>query len=237
MAGNKTQATFDKYASDYDRVQSQSMGVLGKDVEKFARYKVELVKEFLPETPQKILEFGCGTGRNLQYFRQFFRESEIWGCDISEDSLKIASERAPDVHLFSSENIAVFSDYQDKFDLLFLAGVLHHIRHDEHETWINAVGGTLKKHGYLIIFEHNPHNPITRHLVNSCPYDADAELLKLSNCKKILKKCGLAIKKTGYTLLFPWRLPFLLKIEKSLEYFPFGGQYYVMAEKMNRSEI
>jgi hypothetical protein len=35
----------------------------------------------------------------------------------------------------------------------------------------------LKEDGHFIIFEHNPINPVTRHLVKNCPFDADAVLL------------------------------------------------------------
>ena len=35
----------------------------------------------------------------------------------------------------------------------------------------------LKNDGQLIIFEHNPLNPITRKIVKECEYDEDAILL------------------------------------------------------------
>lgn len=49
--------------------------------------------------PQRILEVGCGTGRNLQSLRRIFPHAEITGVDLSADMLEIAKRKTSDVTL------------------------------------------------------------------------------------------------------------------------------------------
>ena len=78
---------FDEYAEDYDTLLGQQLNFFSEDVDYYARYKVDLVAELLgadaTDKPLKILEFGCGTGRNLVTFRQLFPNAELTGGDIS----------------------------------------------------------------------------------------------------------------------------------------------------------
>ncbi|WP_395752620.1 class I SAM-dependent methyltransferase [Prosthecobacter sp.] len=46
--------------------------------------------------PQRILEVGCGTGRNLPSLRRRFPRAHITGLDLSEQMLAIASKKVRD---------------------------------------------------------------------------------------------------------------------------------------------
>lgn len=55
--------------------------------------------ELLPDLPPspRILEVGCGTGRNLQRMQDLFPDGQRYGVDLSADMLKRARRRlAPD---------------------------------------------------------------------------------------------------------------------------------------------
>ena len=49
--------------------------------------------------PKRILEVGCGTGRNLNVLRATFPEAEVTGIDLSADMLGIARQRTKSVRL------------------------------------------------------------------------------------------------------------------------------------------
>jgi hypothetical protein len=92
----------------------------------------------------------------------------------------------------------------------------------------------LKKGGRLYFFEHNPINPLTKYLVKTCVFDADAKLLTYQYSKKILKEVSFKNLKTHFIIFLP-RMPWLKKllgIEKYLEWLPLGGQYMIRAQKL-----
>jgi len=98
---------------------------------------------------------------------------------------------------------------------------------------MNECKRVLKENAQLIIFEHNPYNPVTMKLVNTCPFDVNAQLLTYPVSKELLNRTGFSIKKKRYTIFIP-RKGFLEKltgIEKLLTWLPMGGQYYVIAGK------
>ena len=51
---------------------------------------------------RKILEVGCGTGRNLNALRSTFPDASITGLDLSRDMLRIAKKHTRDVHFIQS---------------------------------------------------------------------------------------------------------------------------------------
>ncbi len=79
----------------------------------------------LPKTPGRALEFGCGAGRFLRYFEAHFKE--VWGVDVSEEMLKLASQHNPrcKFHLITAMDLGFFPD--DHFDLVYSFLVLQHL--------------------------------------------------------------------------------------------------------------
>jgi S-adenosylmethionine-diacylgycerolhomoserine-N-methlytransferase len=71
--------------------------------------------------PRRILEIGCGTGRNLAELAQVFPHAEIVGLDLSAEMLRKARERieiyGPRVSLLQRVYNAPVSD-GDPFDLV-----------------------------------------------------------------------------------------------------------------------
>ena len=61
----------------------------------FGREEV-LVRAATVAKPQRILEVGCGTGRNLPGLRKRFPQSHITGVDLSEQMLTIAATKVRD---------------------------------------------------------------------------------------------------------------------------------------------
>jgi len=225
------EVVFDAFAENYDAVQRENLGVLGNDLNVFAHYKVQLTAELLASPPKMILEFGCGIGRNLPFFRQLFPRAMLHCCDISDASLQKAKEIIPDLVCFNSSSPETLTPFFETFDLVFLAGVLHHISFHERQIWINALATTLKPGGSMVIFEHNPWNPVTRHLVSTCPFDEGVLLVRPQDILKFLHQNELETSRVRYTLLFPWRHSVFVAVENFLNRIPLGGQYCILAEK------
>ena len=220
---------FDDYADAYENILHQQLSFFEKDTDYFAEYKTDLVSQSAVGKPQKILEFGCGTGRNLIFLKRNFPASRIYGCDISSKSLEVAARHNPEAVLFQSgKNKA---PYNDHFDLILVACVLHHIPPELWREKFIQLRDWLKIKGEIFIFEHNPYNPVTRRLVSSCPYDKGAVLLRPKEVASLLEGVGFRIIERRYVLFFPSLLRKLRFLEKKMAFIPLGGQYFLHAIK------
>lgn len=94
------------------------------------------------EPRMRVLDAGCGGGRNLVYFLRC--GYEVCGVDLSPEAVAhvraLASELAP--HLpadnFRAEAVEAMSFADDAFDLVISSAVLHFARDEEH--WRGMVG-------------------------------------------------------------------------------------------------
>jgi len=219
---------FDQFARDYDRVLGDSIPEGLNEDAYFAEYKVALMSRCLKDhQPRQILDFGCGAGRSLPHLKRYFPNAELWGFDVSEDSLKVARERMPAAHLFSDWAQAV----DVRFDAIIAANVFHHIPREYRQRALQRCYEGLGINGRMFLFEHNPLNPATRWIFERCPFDVDAEMLSLRTALELTKNAGFPSEQHGYTLFFPRPLAVLRRLEPYLKRLPLGAQYYVQMEK------
>lgn len=222
-----TKLDFDRFAESYNVTLAQAMPELGAEDGYFAEYKVALMARRVARQPLRILDFGCGIGRSLSYLRRYFPEAELWGFDLSQESLRIASQTQSDTKLCS-----VWTDIETvSFDAIFAANVFHHIAVPERLTALTQCHDVLSTDGEMFLFEHNPFNPVTRLIFERCPFDADAEMLSAGMARRMAKSAGFRHVMYRYTLFFPRPLAFLRRFEPLLARIPLGAQYYVQMAK------
>ena len=212
---------FDQYTHNYNDLLHEGTKFFTSNEEYFAKYKIDFVRAQVDHGVTRILEYGCGIGRNIPYLQSAFPGAEVVGTDISEASLEIAKSENPEAR------IEVEKPGLDlgQFDLIFVAGVFHHIAPVERPAVANLLATRLTGEGTLNVFEHNPYNPVTRKIVNDCPFDADAVLLKPSELKNLYDHAMLETIGHSYCLFVPPRLSWLVPLEKYLAWMPLGGQY------------
>ena len=219
---------FDKYSKNYDQLLQEQTSFFTENDAYFARYKVELARKRIDRPIRQLLEYGCGTGRNISFLESAFAGAKVTGCDISAESLEEAKTNAPNAE-FSLESDRVWPD--NEFQLIFVAGVFHHIPPAQRNSVMAALYRRLAPGGDLIVFEHNPYNPVTRRIVSNCPYDADAVLLKPRELRGRMQQGGFRDVQSGYCLFIPPSFKRLLFLEPRLQFLPLGGQYFVHARK------
>lgn len=220
MTKKHKKVDFDKFTNNYDQLLKEGTEFFSKSDYYFAEYKVKRTYDFYkPKKNQvKILEYGCGTGRNISFLKKYYPNAIITGADISLKSLQIAKKNNP------NEKFVHVKEVDGQFDLIFIAGVFHHIHPDLRVDVASHIKTLLKHNGLLIIFEHNPFNPITRRIVDKCPYDEDAILLYPSQLKKLFRD-RLDFITNRYTLFVPPIIPFSYQADKMLSLIPLGGQF------------
>lgn len=218
---------FDKFAENYHESLRKSLAVTRTSDEYQAEYKVRLLKNRLAQgiSDLDVLDFGCGVGLSLPYLLEQFSGSKIFATDVSEVSLDMVRARFPQVTIVGSALNTI-----EKFDLIFMSTVLHHITSSARVEILKKLRANLKPDGRLVVIEHNTYNPLTRRIVSNCPMDADAELISMRDIKKLLgASCGFKIRETGYCSFFPEPLKVLAKLDRVLKKIPLGGQYFVVA--------
>jgi len=225
---------FDQFATDYRQIHNENIKLTGADSQYFSEFKVKWLRQYYDnQQVGDILDLGAGDGTCLSYFSQYFPESTLKGIDVSELSIEEAvAKNIPNTEVLVYDGTKIpFSDNQ--FNLILVATVMHHIRFELHENLMKEAFRVLKPGGKIFIVEHNPHNPVTMHMVNTCPFDEDAVLLKPAYTKSLLKKTGFRNVKNHFTLFFP-RGGFFKAFhffEKYLVAIPIGGQYVGVGEK------
>ena len=209
---------FDDYAARYTDVHAANLKATGEAPEYFARYKVDCLKRLGIGSTASILDFGCGIGNLTTLLTEHF--ARVGGYDPSPESLKRVRERVPKATFFDSPETIP----RDEFDAVVMAGVLHHIPPERRPSVIDAARSALRPGGQLVVFEHNPFNPLTRRAVDTCPFDDDAILLKPSEVRRRLKQAGLSDVHQDYIVFFPAALSWLRRLEPNLGWLPVGAQ-------------
>ena len=240
---------FDNFANNYQDEAVSSLGIFGKYRNSSLSYKSEYLKHILPYEPKGILDFGCGIGLNIPYLRKNFPNTKLFGCDISQESIKIAVSK----NHFCDFNVITMVEnleyYKNKIDVIFISGVFHHIPYPEHEKWVNGFYELMNSGNHLVIFEHNIKNPMTANIVKNSVIDMDAVMLDPKYCKMLfntrffkagISKNGKGVKtvavknniKLRYTYFFPWRVKLFLTMEYIFYFMPVGAQYCLSVEKL-----
>jgi trans-aconitate methyltransferase len=219
---------FDDYTDSYNQLLKEETSFFSSSEEYFARYKVDLVRKQVNTPVHRILEYGCGIGRNIPFLQQAFPNALIMGSDISNASLETARQDNVDVEFFQeNENTEV----TELFDMILVAGVFHHVPFAQRLDIAKTLFNRLSPNGQLFVFEHNPYNPITQRIVSNCPYDKDAVLLKPAELQNILREAALIVEQQAYCLFVPPSFSLLTWLEDWLGWFPLGGQYWIQAKR------
>jgi 2-polyprenyl-3-methyl-5-hydroxy-6-metoxy-1,4-benzoquinol methylase len=211
-------AAFDQFAKNYSELHDANVSASGESGEYFALHKLGCIERLglTAETP--ILDYGCGTGVLIQHLSRKF--SAVHGYDPSRDCLKVARERAPGA-TFSTDPASV---PEGGFGAVVLASVLHHVPVAERDALLAMLVTKLAPGGRLIVFEHNPWNPLTRQAVATCAFDHDAILLWPGEVRRRLRTAGLARVRQDYVVFFPRSLAKLRFLEPRLHWLFLGAQ-------------
>ena len=223
--GKDTDTEFDAYAKDYNRSLQDGLRASGEISDYFAEYKVSyLIRRLAVGPGSRILDFGCGVGNLSRALRRLIPGISVDGYDPSMASLEQISPDARGTGRFTS-NLA---DLNTDYDIAVLAGVLHHIRPEKRAATLVDASSRLRPGGSLVVFEHNPLNPLTRHTVDACPFDKDAILLKSAETRNLMAATGLISVQRDYIVFFPRAFRALRSLEPALGWFPLGAQYAVL---------
>jgi ubiquinone/menaquinone biosynthesis C-methylase UbiE len=231
---NRTE--FDKFADEYGSLHQTNIAASGETPEYFAEYKIKDLKRLVSDDGLgldggRFLDFGSGIGTSVPFFRKHFPRAHLTCVDVSVRSLAIGAARFRDDASFVAFDGAVLPVGDKAFDCTFAACVFHHIPPVEQERLFKEMWRVLRPGGLVMIYEHNPLNPLTVRAVNTCPFDTNAILIGARTLRARLVSAGFHKLQIRYRIFFPKALRGLRRMENWLGWFPLGAQYYVCGKR------
>ncbi|WLR56886.1 class I SAM-dependent methyltransferase [Mesobacillus subterraneus] len=142
-----------KQESDFDWDQFYSDRA--RKIPFFKNYPDENLVEYI-ETKKintgKVLELGCGPGRNAIYLAR--NDFNVDAVDQSTEGLEWARERAKEQNVqvdFIQSNIFDFAIAEGTYDLVYDSGCFHHIPPHRRMSYIELVKRALKPGGFFAL--------------------------------------------------------------------------------------
>jgi len=182
----------------------------------------------------RVLDVGCGVGLMESALIGNFKS--LVGVDVASESIEKAKETVRGAEFFKYDGVKLPFE-EAKFDVVFACCVFHHIPAEQRSAVAQEMSRVCVNGGLVVIFEHNPLNPITRLIVSRCEFDQDAVLLQTLESKKLLREAGLDKISCKQILYFPWRHKILKAIERLLSWIPLGAQYIAYGYKPTPKQL
>lgn len=110
---------------------------------------------------KKILDVGAGLGESSVYFA--LQGAEVYYNDISPKMGEFAEKLAAKYNVKLKLMIAPIEKlelYEDYFDIIHCANLIHHVPEVDQEFWISTMHKSLKKDGLLVTWDPLRYNPI-----------------------------------------------------------------------------
>lgn len=224
---------FDSYSRTYDTTVDQALGFTGLKVDFFTRVKADYLldivnREVGQPSDCTILDVGCGVGNYHAQLQGSFRQ--IIGIDISHESIKVAAERFGTID-YRHYNGTELPLEDASVDVVFAICVYHHVPIADRMPLTKDVRRVLRPGGIFVIFEHNPRNPLTMRVVNNCPFDADAVLLRPAETSTLMREAGFADVRVRHILTVPAAGRALRTLDRAFSALPLGAQFYCLGRR------
>lgn len=120
-----------------------------------AALSIEMLRAAAPGSSlNRVLDFGCSSGRILRHFALQHGVAEAWGCDILEDAIDWAADHLPSsLYVFQNHAIPHLPLAPDTFDAITAYSVFTYIDVFE-EAWLLELLRILRPGGLLLASVH-----------------------------------------------------------------------------------
>ncbi|OGG14336.1 hypothetical protein A2773_03495 [Candidatus Gottesmanbacteria bacterium RIFCSPHIGHO2_01_FULL_39_10] len=152
----------------------------------FFNYLTEIIVSFIDKKKGRVLDLGCGAGRNVLAAARL--GLEVVGVDANQKSLEIARDFVGQMRLsgrtkFVKTNITKLRPKQfGMFDYVILQEVIEHV--EDYQSLIDFAYSSLKKGGKILIT--TPNDPKQWNLLDD--YAEHVRRFKLNEVEKALKE-------------------------------------------------
>lgn len=103
----------------------------------------------------RILDFGCGHGRDLRVLRQAFPAARITASDMDRDGVDFCARTFGAIPVYSTTDPAEVK-FDDPFDLIWAGSVFTHIDQSAWAGFLKVLASSLTSDGVLVLTTHGP---------------------------------------------------------------------------------
>lgn len=227
----QTNVEFDAFSDTYNVAINDAIAFSGLKVDYFTRVKADYLIDLIEDhcgDPRliSVLDVGCGVGNFHPVLEG--KVGKITGVDISDRSIERARARNPSVDYYSYTGDRLpFADFS--FDVLYTVCVMHHVPPGQWQLFVAEMKRVLKPGGMVVVFEHNPRNPLTQRIVSNCVFDKNAVLLYPEDTRELLLQAGFNNLLERFIISVPPSGKFLRTVDLFLGRLALGAQYFVKA--------
>lgn len=103
----------------------------------------------------RILDFGCGCGRVMRYFRNLYDKCDFYGTDIDKEAIAWCQNNLQDIGTFNVNKPRPPLPFEEGFfDFVYSISVFTHLPEDLQFIWLEELRRVTKPNGYLLLTTH-----------------------------------------------------------------------------------
>jgi SAM-dependent methyltransferase len=116
---------------------------------------------------ERLLDFACGYGRALRFFRGAFPEAQLVACDIVTDAVDFCAKEFGAVPVYSHPDPAAI-ELPGPFDVIWVGSLFSHLPEAVAVQFLDLLASVLSAGG-LLVFTVQGHNVRRQILANEVP--------------------------------------------------------------------
>jgi SAM-dependent methyltransferase len=99
----------------------------------------------------KVLDFGCGVGRQLLHFCRDYPSPTYFACDVHPQYLQFLRRAYPQVTTYTSSFVPPLAYNDNQFDMVYSVSVFSHLHPDDHVPWLKELSRVVRPGGYAFL--------------------------------------------------------------------------------------
>ena len=111
-----------------------------------------------PNLPLKVLDFGCGAGRQLLHVTRHYAHWQMSACDVDFDVVKFIKGAYPQVDVYASSFDPPLKYADGTFDMLYSVSIFSHLSSADRALWLAELNRVLKPGGLALLTFNGAHS-------------------------------------------------------------------------------
>ena len=99
----------------------------------------------------RILDFGCGVGRQLLHFTRYFSNPDYYACDIDDTSIDFIAKFYPNVKSYTSSFHPPLNYEDNFFDMIYSVSIFSHLCLEDQQIWLAELARITKPGGICLL--------------------------------------------------------------------------------------